>query len=915
MDFHIGRHGLECAFLRLRDLTHNPPPESGRVGTHAGQGDIHVIAHPEGTGVVRCKTVEPEVEFVTGGTSLTGNGNARNCCRRTGTAADNALQQICHDPGDALLQNPGPAAVSLQNGLSVTVPDARVADRLLRLRPVIRERGVSIGHFQCRDTLRHTAKSQRRCIQIADASFRIQCGDPVFLHHVGGIGCTYLHENLVCAGIDGSPEGSPERLVSGVTAAGVLRPGCSVVGGALIIHRGAGGDVVAPAAGSLLINAVIREGVGYAFLCFFCTLFQGCGVDRQRLDGRSRLPGAGGTVIQHASLSVPAAYHRLHFTGGILDDGHGCLRLDVPLIQGVPILRDGDCPRRGYFQDSFSVFCPVFPGNNDVSAGVAGLVLLRNIEISSVDGVQLPVPEDVHRREFDTEVDGIVRLGTIDLQTFIRLDQNRSVLLHLGFIGLEGEITVRAEEVIIVVHDNGSLVTENVALSVIPDVRRYREVGAVLEFPLHCALRLLVQRRMNLHAAGIDLLQRFRMGDVIFLLQVRGYLIHNIVSEVRVLHVRIAVVRIQLTAQGSGYCLLVFLLCDVALFLHELQTQVTARHACFVVHIGVVRSPFQDILRLGGNGVALHHLHRRIGGRRLRQRGEGGHLSQAQLLHGLTEIGFRCGLDTVGIEAQGDGVHVRLCNLLLRQIVFQLHCVPRLDDLPLHTVGVHGFRQEYVPGQLLGQGTGAADTASAENRFLDRTENPNIVESVMLPECLVFQRHVGVHQILRKLVVLHVGPFGTGVELFDLLSVHIIYGRTLVQNRIDLPGVNLRRIGDGNRSIHEDAQEQDQEDQQDRQKNPLPAFHLPFRFSAAAAAASVTAALHTVPAAGLVLGLFIENRMILIFSPVLVCRHVPGSFFPDAGRKFLVRYLIFTASHFILLFLRCEQNFGWKFSL
>ena len=73
----------------------------------------------------------------------------------------------------------------------------------------------------------------------------------------------------------------------------------------------------------------------------------------------------------------------------------------------------------------------------------------------------------------------------------------------------------------------------------------------------------------------------------------------------------------------------------------------------------------------------------------------------------LSEEGLGCSLDSIGVAAEEDLIHIHIHNLLLGVVALKLHCCdPFLQLYPHHLeLRVHGLTRIKGLGKLLGDGT------------------------------------------------------------------------------------------------------------------------------------------------------------------------------------------------------------------
>ena len=236
--------------------------------------------------------------------------------------------------------------------------------------------------------------------------------------------------------------------------------------------------------------------------------------------------------------------------------------------------------------------------------------------------------------------------------------------------------------------------------------------------------------------------------------------------------------------QLLAHRLLVFLLGDVALLVHELKHVIGAvvghfrRVAGIVVAAGVV-----------ARGVADH----------ARQRGA---FAQRKLFQILAEIVLRGDANAVARAAQIADVQILLENFLLGDGVLQLQSQIRLLHLALEVL-VAGEQRQF--DELTGDGRAALRVA-AEEGGNERAANALDVDAVVFPEARVLDGHHRVDEVLRHFVQFHVDAVFRALVLGDQLPVFVVDERRL---RLGVQHVQIEHGGGVHpRLAHADAQTQ-----------------------------------------------------------------------------------------------------------
>ena len=127
--------------------------------------------------------------------------------------------------------------------------------------------------------------------------------------------------------------------------------------------------------------------------------------------------------------------------------------------------------------------------------------------------------------------------------------------------------------------------------------------------------------------------------------------------------------------------------------------------------------------------------------------------------------------------------------------------IPHLDNLTPQASLAHDVRKIDVSRQLLGQGTGTADSAAAGEGLENRSHHSLPVEAVVIPECFIFQSHDGVHHVLRQLLILDDGSLLTAADGIHRIPV-IVVDDGIRRNRIvDVLRIDAWRRDDDHRRV------------------------------------------------------------------------------------------------------------------
>ena len=126
--------------------------------------------------------------------------------------------------------------------------------------------------------------------------------------------------------------------------------------------------------------------------------------------------------------------------------------------------------------------------------------------------------------------------------------------------------------------------------------------------------------------------------------------------------------------------------------------------------------------------------HRVVARRRLGQPGQHGELGQRKILHRLAEIGACGGLEAVGALAEVNLVDVELENLVLGEVVLDLHRQHRLGQFARHGLFI---RQEEIARHLHGDGGGAFLDAPGQQVRTCRAQHAEGIDAAVRVKALV----------------------------------------------------------------------------------------------------------------------------------------------------------------------------------
>ena len=146
---------------------------------------------------------------------------------------------------------------------------------------------------------------------------------------------------------------------------------------------------------------------------------------------------------------------------------------------------------------------------------------------------------------------------------------------------------------------------------------------------------------------------------------------------------------------------------------------------------------------------------------------QAGTFGQIQLTRFLVEVLVRSSIDAVALAAKVDIVEVHLQDLFLGVGLFKLQ---RREDLQHLAFDGDVVVIRNILDELLGQ-RGAALHITTGKHIDHRTCGALPVHAVVLPEALVLDRHRGVDQILRDLVIGHPDTVLPGIERLEFRSI------------------------------------------------------------------------------------------------------------------------------------------------
>ena len=765
--------------------------------------DVVVRTDPKGCRVVRCETVEPDIVVVGCGSGLTAGLNAGQRRTGTGTLRNNGFHHIRQDVGNAFIQYLCLLGFRSQKEISVPIQNLPVCDGGLA-GAAVRNGGKSLCHFNRLYTAGEATQRQSRCVLIVVVALSVQGGDAELFHQICGILRTnlqpYFYRTYVGGKLHGSSHGNPAL----VSAVGVGRPGPTFEGQRFVHDGGSGGHVIAVIFRSLGVVVVIRVLIFLILLQVVVALLQCRAVYRQRLDGGSRLSRIQCSVEETASVRAAATDHGLNLSGAHFSDNHGTLRLNDFIRHGNQRILQHQLASG--FLNHIRVALDVIRIDGDVAVLIHGFVRRRNVHVAGGVDVEFAAFAGVGRFQLHAVIRAAVHRRLVEVQTFSGLEGNGAVGVLLEFTAFQRHIALAVHQVAVLVQRNRTLVRGHVSVAVRMQVQQRREIARILEGLIHRLLGFRVHGGINLQTAAVYQLLSGLLIHIVFLLQVLNDFVGHVILEVGADFIIIrGNRRIDKVCQFLILILPILLVRNVPLVLHQRQAELTSGLGNIV---GVV------LLAAHGN---LRHIrsvrdtrrifNQRVGVRGLRHGGQSRTLNQAEVLYILGKITFGCRFDTVVAVAVINAVQVCGDDFFLGKGVLNPRRVPHLDDLTPQASLAHDIRKVDVSGQLLGQGTGTADSAAGKG-LEDRTHHSLPVETVVIPERFIFQGHDGVHHVLRQLLVLDDGSLLAVADGIHCIPI-IVVDDGIRRNRIvDVLRIDARRRDDDHRRVQNSERHQ-----------------------------------------------------------------------------------------------------------
>ena len=443
----------------------------------------------------------------------------------------------------------------------------------------------------------------------------------------------------------------------------------------------------------------------------------------------------------------------------MVHDDHRGLRLDRGLSKRKVVGRD---IQAAIFQlvQHVGMILEELLADDHIAVIVSGLVFGGDRPAAAFDAVQQAVSFLVHALEFDGIIRAVAARRLEEVQALIGKQLQIAVALPLELVGFQHEIAVIVEHDALAVEHQFAVVADDVAGLIRAVAADRGPAGIVRPDRFHDLLDLAVHGRVDIETAVVQHAVGFVLTQVQLAHQVFADLFDGAVGEVgRDPGIRHGVAAgIDMLPQSGGIRRFVLLVRDVALLVHRAQDELHTVDAGVVIIRDVFVVALDDVQRVRIVHVRRRDaLDRRVRARQLRQRRKAGALDEVQILGILGEIRLRGSLDAAGIEAQVDRVQIGLDDLLLRQILLDDHRVVRFDDLTVHGAHALDVGQIQVSGQLLRDRGRTGDLRIVFQGVADGADDTDDVESVVIPERLVFDGDERVDQILRHLLVLQIG--------------------------------------------------------------------------------------------------------------------------------------------------------------
>ena len=503
-------------------------------------------------------------------------------------------------------------------------------------------------------------------------------------------------------------------------------------------------------------------------------------------------------------MRAAATDHGLNLSGAHFSDNHGTLRLNDFIRHGNQRILQHQLASG--FLNHIRVALDVIRIDGDVAVLIHGFVRRRNVHVAGGVDVEFAAFAGVGRFQLHAVIRAAVHRRFVEVQTFSGLEGNGAVGVLLEFTAFQRHIALAVHQVAVLVQRNRTLVRGHVSVAVRMQVQQRREIARILEGLIHRLLGFRVHGGINLQTAAVYQLLSGLLIHIVFLLQVLNDFVGHVILEVGADFIIIrGNRRIDKVCQFLILILPILLVRNVPLVLHQRQAELTSGLGNIV---GVV------LLAAHGN---LRHIrsvrdtrrifNQRVGVRGLRHGGQSRTLNQAEVLYILGKITFGCRFDTVVAVAVINAVQVCGDDFFLGKGVLNPRRVPHLDDLTPQASLAHDIRKVDVSGQLLGQGTGTADSAAGKG-LEDRTHHSLPVETVVIPERFIFQGHDGVHHVLRQLLVLDDGSLLAVADGIHCIPI-IVVDDGIRRNRIvDVLRIDARRRDDDHRRVQNSERHQ-----------------------------------------------------------------------------------------------------------
>ena len=180
-----------------------------------------------------------------------------------------------------------------------------------------------------------------------------------------------------------------------------------------------------------------------------------------------------------------------------------------------------------------------------------------------------------------------------------------------------------------------------------------------------------------------------------------------------------------------------------------------------------------------------------VGARGLRKGGERRGFADVHVPCGLPEVHLRRGLDPGDVGPQVDLIEVQLENGVLREIALQLYRDARFAQLARQLLFPPEVLGEHVARELHRDGREALGVVQRRDIGLERSQDPPVVDAVMLVEALVLDRDERLpHEDRNLFERQHGAPLDA--QLGDQAAVRGIHFRRLNLDIVPRGGVDAR---------------------------------------------------------------------------------------------------------------------------